>query len=60
MMAVDGSLNTPTDSQLAWAWVLACCVSVWGPRRGAIIAKSVPMRVAAPLWHRAWHQAGEA
>lgn len=60
MMATDRSLNTLSDSQLAWAWVLACCVSVWGLRRGAIIAKSVPMRVAAPLWKRAWGQAGEA
>ena len=59
-MPVDGSLRSPGEAQVAWAWLLACCVATWGERRGAVIARATPMKVAAGLWVYALHGVGEA
>ncbi len=41
------------DLRLAWAYVEACCIALYGEERGREEAKKVPMRVGMALWLRA-------
>jgi hypothetical protein len=40
------------DLRLAWAYVEACCIALYGEERGREEAKKVPLRVGMALWLR--------
>ena len=40
------------DLRLAWAYVEACCIALYGDERGREEAKKVPLRVGMALWLR--------
>ena len=55
--ATQPSTPAPTsmsllDLRLAWAYVEACCIALYGEERGREEAKKVPLRVGMALWLR--------